>query len=142
MVPWYNQYHQLCASEAVQNWNEEDPLVQEPAIVSDVEDTQPTTRSKDKPTDRTWTGHNPSVQPYEISYDEDTASTPEGPRGMRLCIPISPSQDQEYEAEDAQPRQATFTMDSALQYEEQNIIIDNTLAELLRLHYNYVHLYL
>ena len=86
-------------------------------MVSDVEDTQPTVRDKNKPIDRTWTGHTPSFQPSEIADDEDTASTPERTGGVGLCIPISPSQDQEYEAEYPQPRQVTFNMDSVLQSE-------------------------
>ena len=69
-------------------------------MLSDDEDNQPNVKSKDKPIDRTWTGHTLSVQPYEISDDEDTADTPEEPRVMELCIPISPSQDQYYKAED------------------------------------------
>ena len=60
-------------------------------MVSDVEDTQPNLISKDKHIDRPWKEHTPSVQPYEISYYEDIASTPEVPGGMGLCIPISPS---------------------------------------------------
>ena len=98
-------------------------------------------RSKDKPIDRTWIGYNPSVQPYEISDDEDTASTLEGPGGMGLCIPIRPSQDQEDEAEDAQPRQVAFKMDSLLQSEEQQSTTDNKVAKLLRIHYKYGHLF-
>ena len=58
-------------------------------MVSDDEDTQPTVRAKDNPIGRIWTGHNPSVQPSEISDDDNTAETPEEPRGMGLCIPIS-----------------------------------------------------
>ena len=48
-------------------------------MASDVEDTQPTVGSKENQIDITWTGHAPSVQPSEISDDEDTYSTPEGP---------------------------------------------------------------
>ena len=59
---------------------------------------------------------------------------------MVLCIPISPYQYQEYEAEDAQPRQVTFNIDSALQSEEQQITTENTLAEFLSLYYKYGHL--
>ena len=72
-------------------------------MFSDVEDTQPTIRDKYKPSDITWTVHTPSVQPSEISDDENTDITPEETRGMGLCIHISSSQYQGYEAEDAQP---------------------------------------
>ena len=60
---------------------------------------------------------------------------------MGLCIPISPSQDQEYETEDAQPCQVTFNIDSQLQSEEQQSTTDNTVAKFMRLHYKYGHLY-
>ena len=63
-------------------------FVQEPAMVSDVEDTEPNMRAKQKPNKITWTRHTPSVQTSEISYDKDTASTPEETRGMGLYIPI------------------------------------------------------
>ena len=59
---------------------------------------------------------------------------------MVLCITISPSQDQEYEAEYAQPRQVNFNMYLALQSEEQQSTTKNILAESLRLHYKYGHL--
>ena len=94
LAPGYNQYHQFCAATAVHTWYEEDLRIQEPDMVSDDEDTQPTVRSKDNLIDRTWIGHIPSVQHFEISDDEDTSNTPEEPKGMVLCIPISPSQDQ------------------------------------------------
>ena len=87
---------------------------------SDDKDTQPTVREKYKPIDRTWTGHTPLVEPSEISDDEDTADTPQEPRVMGLFIPISPYQDQEYEAYDAKTRQVTFNMDSALYSEYQH----------------------
>ena len=67
-----------------------------------------------------------SVQLSEISGDEDADDIPEEPRRMGLCIPISPSQDQEGETEDAQPRQITLNMESALNSEEQKSTIDNT----------------
>ena len=88
----YNQYHQLCAVGAFHTCDEEDSLIQEPAMVSDDEDDQKTIRAKDNPIDRTWTGHTPSVQTSEISDDEDTSDTPEEPRGVGLCIPIPPYQ--------------------------------------------------
>ena len=69
LAPGYNQYHQFCAVAAVHTWDKEDPLVQEPDMVSGVEDTHLTVRAKDNPIDRTWTGHTPSVQPSEISDD-------------------------------------------------------------------------
>ena len=137
LAPGYNQYHQFCAAAAVNTWDEEDTLVQEPDIVSDVEDIQPTLRAKDNPIGRIWTGHTPSVQPYEISDDEDIASTPEVPRGMVFCIPISPYQYQEDKAKDAQPRHVTLNMESSLQSEEQQSTTDDTVAEFLRLHYMY-----
>ena len=59
---------------------------------------------------------------------------------MGMYIPISPSQNQEDEAEDAQPRQVTFNIDSALQSEEKKITTENTVAEFLSLHYDYGHL--
>ena len=61
-------------------------------MVSEVEDTQPTVKSKDKLINITWKGHTPSVHPSEISDDEDASITPEVPRGMGFCIPVSPSQ--------------------------------------------------
>ena len=63
-------------------WDEENPLIQEPDMVSDVGYTQPNVRAKDNPIYITCTVHTPSSQPSEISDDEDTASTPEEPRGM------------------------------------------------------------
>ena len=109
-------------------------------MVSDVEDTQPTVRAKDKPIDRTWTGHNPSVQPSEISDDEYTASTPEVHGVMGLCMTIPPSQDQKDEEKDAKQRQVTFNMDSELQSDEKQRTTDNTVAELLSPHYKYGNL--
>ena len=88
LAPGYNQYHQFCAAAEFHTWDEEDPLVQEPAMVSDVEDTEPNMRAKQKPIKITWTRHTPSVQTSEISYDKDTASTPEETKVMRLYIPI------------------------------------------------------
>ena len=49
MAPGYNQYHQFCAAAAVHRWDEEDTLVQESSMVSDVEDNQPNVRARDKP---------------------------------------------------------------------------------------------
>ena len=80
-------------------------------MCSDVEDNQPTVRYKENLIDITWTGYTPSAQLSEISDNEDTAITQEEPRGMGLCIPISSYNDQEDEAEDAQPSQVTFNMD-------------------------------
>ena len=98
LAPGYNHYHQFRAEAAVHTWDEEDPLIKEPDMVIDNEDNQPTVRDKDKPIYITWTRHTPSIQPYEISDDEDKDDTPEEPRVMVLCIPISPYQDQEYES--------------------------------------------
>ena len=109
-------------------------------MVSDDEYAKPTIRSKGKTIDRTWTGHNPSVQTYEISDDKDTADTQEKPRDMGLCIHISPSQDQEDESKDAQPHQVIFNIDSAIKSEEQQISTYNTAAEFPSLHYKYGHL--
>ena len=53
MAPGYNQYHQFCAAAAVHTFDEEDTLVQEPYMVSDVEDTQPNVRAREKTIDRT-----------------------------------------------------------------------------------------
>ena len=61
MVPGYNQYHQLYAASAVHTWDEGDPLIQEPDMVGDDEDSQPALRAKYKPIDRAWTVHTPSV---------------------------------------------------------------------------------
>ena len=93
MAPGYKQYYQFYKVAEVHFQEKEYPLVQEPDMVSDVEVSQPTVRAKDNPADITWTGHTPSAQPSDISDDEDTAITPEEPRGMGLCIPISPYQD-------------------------------------------------
>ena len=77
MAPGYNQYHQLCSAVAVHTWDEEDPLIHEPDVVSDDKDTQQTVRSKDNPIGITWTVNNLSVQSSEISDDEGTAETPD-----------------------------------------------------------------
>ena len=45
-------------------------------MVGDDEDDKPTVRAKDKPIDRIWTVHTPSVQPSDISDYEDIADTP------------------------------------------------------------------
>ena len=66
MAPGYNHCHQFFAAESFHIWYEEDPLIQEPDMVSDYEDTQPTLRAKYNLVDRTWTGHTPSVQPFGI----------------------------------------------------------------------------
>ena len=100
MAPGYNQYHKLCTSEEVHTWDEEDPLNQEPDIVGNDDYDQPTVIYKDNSIDITCTGHTQSFQPTEILYDEDKSDTTEEPRGMVLCIPISPYHYQEYEAED------------------------------------------
>ena len=109
-------------------------------MVSDDEDYQPTIRDKYNPIDRTWTGHTISVQPFDISDDEYKAETPEEPRGMVLCIPISPSQDQEDESEDAQPRHVSFNIDLALEPDEQQSTTYNTVTGFLILQYKYGHL--
>ena len=59
LVPGYNQYHQFYAALAVHTWDAEDPLVQEPDLFSDVEDTESTERAKDTPIYRTWTVNTP-----------------------------------------------------------------------------------
>ena len=61
-------------------------------MVGDDDYAQPTVLAEYNPIYRTWTGHTPSFQPSDISYDEDTADIPEEPRGMGLCIPVPPSQ--------------------------------------------------
>ena len=55
MAPGYNQYHQSCTESAVHTWDEEDPLIPEPAMVSDDEDAHPTTKCKYDPIEITWT---------------------------------------------------------------------------------------
>ena len=53
LTPGYNHYHQVCASAAVHTWDEEDPLIKEPYMVSYDEYDQPTLRAKYKPIDIT-----------------------------------------------------------------------------------------
>ena len=55
MAPGYNHCHQFFAEASFHTWYEEDPLIQEPDMVSDDEDYQPTLRAKDNIIDRTWT---------------------------------------------------------------------------------------
>ena len=57
-------------------------------MVGDDEYAQTNLREKYKTVDRTWTVHTPSVQPYDISDNEDTDDTPEETICIGLCIPI------------------------------------------------------
>ena len=59
----------MCSSSSPYLGWKKNAFVQEPAMVSDVEDTQLTVISKEKTIVRTWTGHTLSVQPSEISDD-------------------------------------------------------------------------
>ena len=66
MAPGYNHCHQLFAEASFHTWDEEDPLIQEPAMVNDVDDNQRNMIAKENTIDITWTGHTSSVQPSEI----------------------------------------------------------------------------